>query len=174
MAWRMLMWVLLGVTWLVSGCGSVDPKPEAKVTLEDGLYVVVPPAEDATSLAQRVVELETVPVKDEPVESMRISTMPIVRLREMQLRGVGLDEANACNQITFKNDERLKAFSRDHVGTRVAVVIGGKVISSHKIRVPLEDDEFQVTFCTEGGGDHLYRHLRDVYSYMTKKHGVPE
>ena len=177
MAWRMRIWVLLGGTWLVSGCGSVDAKPETeKVSLEDGLYVVVPPAGDstsprATSPTQRVVELETVPVKDEPLESMRVSTQPIVRLREMQVRGVGLDEANACDQITFKNDERLKVFSRENVGARLAVVIAGKIVSSHKIRVPLEDEEFQVTFCTEGGGDHLYRHLRDVYSYMPAKHG---
>ena len=173
---RRVTWALLGGTWLVSSCGSVDPKAETAATLlDDGVYLVMAPApeaaEGATALAPGVVELETVPLKDEPVETMQVSTTPVVRLREMHVNGVHFDETNACELITFKNNEKFKLFTRGHVGSRLAVVIGGKVVSSHKVRVPLEDEEFQISFCTEGGGDHLYRHLREVYSYMPERHG---
>jgi preprotein translocase subunit SecD len=171
-----ITWVLLGLTWLASSCRSVDPKAETAATsLDDGVYPVVTPAdagtsEGASALTRGVVELKTVPVKDEPVESILVLANPVVRLREMHVTGAQLDETNSCQLITFKNDERLKRFSREHVGSRLAVVIGGKVVSSHKVRVPLEGEEFQISFCTEGGGDHLYKHLRQVTSYLPERH----
>ena len=73
-----------------------------------------------------------------------------------------LDENDECTQVELENTDALKAFSRDHVGSRLAVVIDGKVTTHHKIREPIETDKIMVTFCTEGGGDHLHKHLKTV------------
>jgi hypothetical protein len=170
-----IIWGLLAASWVVSGCAPVETKSgTAPVSLDDGVYLViqetdVEAAGGATVKGQGVAELETVPLKDEPVETIRVSTPPVVRLRELRPRGAHFDQENACQLLTFQNDERLKAFSRGHIGSRVAMVIAGKVVTSHKIRAPLEADEVQISFCTEGGGDHLYKHLKELYASIPQK-----
>lgn len=135
--------------------------------LEDGVYPVIQP--DREPLADRgpggevrVVKVESLPIKGEPPETFLVVADPIVRIRDVSGWQFGIDQKNECSRVALKNTDRLKAYSRDHVGSRLAIVIGGKVITAHKIRVPLESDEIVITFCTEGSGDHLHRNLREV------------
>ena len=65
-------------------------------------------------------------------------------------------------EVGFQNTDELKAYTRDHVGSRLAVVIGNKVISHHKIREAIESVEVRITCCTVGGGDHLHKHLKEL------------
>lgn len=53
----------------------------------------------------------------------------------------------------------LEKFTRDNVMKNVAIVIGGKVVTMHKIRVPIIGGKIQVTRCTDHGCEALYTEL---------------
>lgn len=71
-------------------------------------------------------------------------------------------QSNECTEIGFQNSNELKAYTRDHIGSRLAVVVDNKVISHHKIREAIETNEVRITCCTVGGGDHLHKHLKQL------------
>jgi hypothetical protein len=115
-----------------------------------------------------VVELQVIPMEGEALETMRISTEPLLRLRFVSDHEFKFDTKGECATVVLENTEPLKAYSREHVGSRLAVVVGGKIVTHHKIRVPLESDQVNITFCTKGGGDHLMKHLKDVLPVPTR------
>ena len=53
----------------------------------------------------------------------------------------------------------LEKFTRDNVMKNVAIVIGGKVVTMHKIRVPIIGGKMQITRCTDHGCEALYTEL---------------
>ena len=139
---------------------------QARVVLEDGVYPVVvtdegmPKGDPEIS----VVELINVPVEgseDSSPDKIRVIARPLLRFRELSRFNFTFEE-NECTEIGFQNTDELKAYTRDHVGSRLAVVIDNQVISHHKIREAIESDEVRITCCTVGGGDHLHRHLKEI------------
>ena len=108
-----------------------------------------------------VVQLENVPVSgsEEPVSgTIGIVSRPLLRF--VDLPGFEFSfEQNECTEIGFATNEELREYTRNHVGSRLAVVIDQRVISNHKIREAIETDQIRITCCTEGGGDHLHRYL---------------
>jgi hypothetical protein len=149
------------------GCrGPVTAERPSASTAEDGVYRIVPRDSGATEASAagegRLIELETVPMPEEEPELVLLAGEPLLRFRDLPSCEYEQDSREGCTRIFFRNTEGFRAFTRDHVGTRVANVIGGRVISCHKIRAPIETDEVAVSFCTPGGGDHVLRHLRTV------------
>lgn len=53
----------------------------------------------------------------------------------------------------------LEKFTRENVMKNVAIVIGGKVVTTHKIRVPIVGGKLQITRCTDHGCEALYTEL---------------
>ncbi len=53
----------------------------------------------------------------------------------------------------------LEKFTRDNVMKSVAIIIGGKVVTTHKIRVPIVGGKMQITRCTDHGCEALYTEL---------------
>jgi len=54
----------------------------------------------------------------------------------------------------------LEKFTRDNVMKGVAIVIGGKVVTTHKIREPIIGGKLQITRCTDHGCEALYTELQ--------------
>lgn len=64
-------------------------------------------------------------------------------------------------EISLAEDQikPLEKFTTDNVMKSVAIVIGGKVVTMHKIRVPIVGGKMQITRCTDHGCEALYTEL---------------
>ena len=145
---------------------ELDKEAQTRVVLEDGVYPVVS-TEKAMAKGDpeiKVVELINVPVEgsgDSTPEKIRVIPRPLLRFRKLSHFDFTFQK-NECTEVGFRNTDELKAYTRHHVGSRLAVVISNKVISHHKIREPIEADVVRITCCTVGGGDHLHKHLKEL------------
>jgi preprotein translocase subunit SecD len=54
----------------------------------------------------------------------------------------------------------LERLTRDRQGRQVAVVLGGEVVSLHKVREVIKGGEVQITSCAPGGAERLLERLR--------------
>ena len=145
---------------------EIDEEGQTRVVLEDGVYPVVLAAEARPKgdAEIKVVELINVPVEgsgDSTTDKIRVIPRPLLRFRKLSHFDFTFRK-NECTEVGFQNSDELKAYTRDHVGSRLAVVIDNKVISHHKIREAIESDEVRITCCTVGGGDHLHKHLNEL------------
>ncbi|HZJ17753.1 MAG TPA: hypothetical protein VFD27_22050, partial [Chthoniobacteraceae bacterium] len=145
---------------------ELDKEAQTRIVLEDGVYPVVLAAEAMPKgdAEIKVVELINVPVEgsgDSTPEKIRVIPRPLLRFRKLSHFDFTFQK-NECTEVGFRNTDELKAYTRDHVGSRLAVVIDNKVISHHKIREAIESDEVRITCCTVGGGDHLHKHLKEL------------
>jgi hypothetical protein len=136
------------------------------IVIEDGVYPVVMaeralPGDDSELKA---VELINVPVEGSEhsiADKIRVFPQPLLRFRKLSHFDFKI-EKNECTEVGFQNTDELKAYTRDHIGSRLAVVVDNKVISHHKIREEIKADEVRITCCTVGGGDHLQKHLKEL------------
>jgi preprotein translocase subunit SecD len=64
-------------------------------------------------------------------------------------------------QLTLEDEqiEPLKQFTDTNLGKTVAIVIGGEVVSTHKIRTAITGGRLQITRCTKHGCETLYTRL---------------
>ncbi len=139
---------------------------ESSVILDDGVYPILPGDEAAPKIDPgiKIVELVNVPVEgsdDSTTEKIRVIGQPLLRFRNVSHFDFTF-EKNECTEIGFQNSEELKAYTRNHIGSQLAVVIDNQVISHHKIQEAIESDQVQITCCTQGGGDHLHKYLKEL------------
>ena len=143
-----------------------DPAVQTNVAVEDGVYPVVVADETGAqgNPEIEVVELPSVPVEgseDETPETIRVIPKPLLRFTALSHFDFKFVK-NECTEIGFQNTDELRAYTRDHVGARLAVVVDNRVISHHKIREAIETGEVRITCCTVGGGDHLHKYLQHL------------
>jgi len=53
----------------------------------------------------------------------------------------------------------LERFTKEHVGGRIAVVVGGKVATRHKVRQAITGGALQISCCGAGACEHLMERL---------------
>lgn len=60
-------------------------------------------------------------------------------------------------EVTLASEQvrPLEEFTRAHLGGRVAIVLGGEVISEHKVRAVVEGGKLQITRCGDNACDVL-------------------
>lgn len=65
-------------------------------------------------------------------------------------------------EISLAEDQvkPLERFTTENVMKNVAIVIGGKIVTMHKIRVPIVGGKMQITRCTDHGCEALYTQLQ--------------
>lgn len=65
-------------------------------------------------------------------------------------------------EISLAEDQikPLEKFTTENLMKSVAIVIGGKVVTMHKIRVPIIGGKMQITRCTDHGCEALYTKLQ--------------
>lgn len=139
--------------------------------LPDGLYLVLrsadqekrvaPVSENETLLANDFHFLE--PAEREPVVYLVVQSKPFIPF------SLGSDPAEDREEVTGKprlllqlsEDQKgpLEEFTRTNLGKTVAIVIGGDVVTSHKVKSAITGGRLQVTRCTEHGCETLFTKL---------------
>ena len=91
-----------------------------------------------------------------------IALLPIPGCKE----SANLDDRQEAVMLDFSEEAaaKLKRFSADNIGGAVAVVIGGKIATRHKIRVAISGGKLQISCCGAGACEHLLSELKDNYS----------
>jgi puromycin-sensitive aminopeptidase len=67
-------------------------------------------------------------------------------------------------QLAEEQAGPLEAFTAKNLGRTVAIVIGGEVVSSHKIRQAITGGRLQITRCTDTGCEAIYSELRKEHN----------
>jgi preprotein translocase subunit SecD len=65
-----------------------------------------------------------------------------------------------------KAAKALERLTRDHLGRQVAIVLGGEVVTKHKVREVIKGGDVQITSCAPGAAGHL---LKQLQAHQQKK-----
>jgi preprotein translocase subunit SecD len=165
----------LSAALLVIGISSPAPgqdkstKPTKK--RPDGVYAVL---RDSTE------EKEVLPLKDgealvvnrhrylkpgdkEPPRYLVVRTSPDVELElagEPKVVEEGGDVVRVLLKLQPGPAKALELLTTDRVGKQVAVVIGGEVVTAHKVREAIKGGGVQITSCAPGGAKYLLKQLK--------------
>jgi preprotein translocase subunit SecD len=139
--------------------------------LVDGLYLIQREAKSEKEL-QPIIDPERILINDyefiapeERGETSYVvvsknSFVPII-LASKPVKSS--DQTGKPKLEIFLADDQIKPlekFTTDNVMKSVAIVIGGKVVTMHKIRVPIVGGKMQITRCTDHGCEALYTELQ--------------
>jgi preprotein translocase subunit SecD len=59
-----------------------------------------------------------------------------------------------------KAAQALEDLTRGHLGRQVAIVIGGEVVTMHKVRTVIKGGDVQITSCAPGAAEYLLKQLQ--------------
>ena len=54
----------------------------------------------------------------------------------------------------------LERLTRDHLGRQVTIVVGGEVVTMHKVREVIKGGDVQITSCAAGAAKYLLEQLQ--------------
>jgi preprotein translocase subunit SecD len=144
-------------------------KPESN--LADGLYLVLRSDHDKQKVGT-IGATETLvandfhllePAEREPVVYMVLQTKPFIPLILGASPAEDKEEATGKPrlQLQLTEDQKgpLEEFTRAHLGETVAIVIGGDVVTSHKVKSAITGGRLQITRCTKHGCETLFTRL---------------
>jgi len=102
------------------------------------------------------------PGQTEPPEVLVLTREPAVLL-ELASPPEG-DTAQACSvpvrlELVPSQAQALARFTGQNQGRSAAIVVGGEVVTVHKIRSAVEDGRMQVTCCSPGACGYLMQQL---------------
>lgn len=162
--------ILFATLLAAGGCGNEPPAPATQSSaasnlaarpLFNGAYLVLreaPTPQDANtnSPTQGVLVYDRRKYSDappdEPLAYVAIDLTDFVPLiiegtPEMQKDGRGFSKLTVS--LARQNADKLEAFTRSHLGGRIALVIDGQIITLHKIRSVVTGGKLQITRCTD-------------------------
>jgi len=145
----------------VAGIASVLP---------DGLYLVLRSSDTVVKLlpvgkTERLLSdnfhfLE--PAEREPIRYLVLQTTPFVPLiLASDPKEDREDSGKPRLQLQLAEDQAgpLEDFSRSNLGGTVAIVIGGEIVTTHRIKSAITGGRLQITRCTEHGCETLFTKL---------------
>ena len=171
---------LLGVLLFVGGHGparSQDKAPEPPKKHPDGLYAV---------LRDNLKEKDVLPLKDgealivnhhrylknddnEPLRFLVVRSSPDVDL-DLADAPKAVKEEEEVVRILLKLQPKaataLERLTSDRRGGQIAIILGGEVVTTHKIREVIKGGELQITSCAAGGAKYL---LEQLQAHQQKK-----
>ena len=103
--------------------------------------------------------------ENEPLHYVVVRSAPDVLLdlaREPMAAGEGAD-LRILLQLRPKAAEALEQVTREYPDGQLTIVLGGEVVTTHKIRSVIKDGAVQITSCTAGAADYLLAQLRTRY-----------
>jgi len=153
----------------VPSVSDIENLPAAN--LKDGLYLILRegterkalvPLRDGESLVLDDYKyLEVKP--EEPPEYLVIRSAPDVPLilednprAERDVNG----RTKLYLTLSSKYVDKLERLTRDNLGSRVAVLVGGEIVSTHKIKSVIKDGRLQLTRCTDNACEYLLLRLK--------------
>jgi preprotein translocase subunit SecD len=171
---------LLAALLFVGGSAPMwahDQTPESPKKIADGVYAV---------LRESLKEKDVRPLKDGEV--LVVDRHPYLKKDEKEpprflvvhaAPDVDLDLAGAPK--AYKDDEEvvgvllklqpkaataLERLTSERVGKQIAIVVGGEVVTVHKIRAVIKGGEVQITCCAARSAKHL---LEQLHAHHKKK-----
>lgn len=148
--------------------GTAMPKLE---TLDDGLYLVLRQAltpKALEPLKQNEYSIENdfhllEPEEREPTVYLVLQSKPFVPLILGTAPKEDTEEISKKPrlqlQLTEEHKKTLEDFTREHMGETVAIVIGGNVVTCHKVKSVITGGALQITRCTKHGCETLFTTL---------------
>jgi len=105
--------------------------------------------------------------QNEPTMYLVVSKSPQVPISLSSPPKSGeIEDGKKAVMLDFSEEAaaKLERFSQDNIGGALAVIIGGKVVTRHKIRVAISGGKLQVSCCGAGACEQLMSELSDNYS----------
>ena len=129
------------------GCDS----PEHSSKLADGIYGVIAFEDQLSALpsakaGQCVIEFSPRFVKDSVGEPSEWFLLDLKSFAALELTEPPADLGDKIElAFTRKTQKALTELSADFIGKRVAIVIGGEVVTAHKVREKIEMGQLQIS-----------------------------
>jgi hypothetical protein len=148
-----------------------DQAPAARTKLPDGAYAV---------RREGLKEKDVLPLKDgevltvnrhrylkdgdkEPPRFLVVRSAPDVPLdlaAEPKAVKEGEEVVRILVKLRPKAAAALERLTRDRLGRQVAIVVGGEVVTVHKVRAVIKGGDVQITSCAAGGAGYLLKQLQ--------------
>lgn len=146
-------------------------KAADNVSLANGFYLILEEQADA-SVLQKPAENETIVtytldhlgVYDQPPRHFRVKTVPDVNFSSDAKAEVGdKNEGKTTLNVVLGagNAVEFQKFTAANIDRAVAIIIGGKVATAHKIRSEIVGGKIQITRCGDDACEKLYLWLKD-------------
>jgi preprotein translocase subunit SecD len=145
--------------------------PAAKPKVSDGVYAVeregaaekdVLPLKDGEALVVNRHRYQKTDGK-EPPRYLVVHATPEVTLDlagEPKADKEGDEVVRIQLKLQPKPAAALEKLTRERPGKQVAIVIGGEIVTVHKIRGAIPNGDVQITSCTPGAADFLLKQLQ--------------
>ena len=75
--------------------------------------------------------------------------VPLIIEGNPEMKSDGQGKSILTVSLSGKNVQRAEAFTRAHIGGRIAMVVDGEIVTLHKIRSVITDGKLQITRCTD-------------------------
>jgi len=165
-----VLFILICIIFFI-GCNRNDKgRNEAgNNKLNDGIYLVLNEYTDTSNIKNgqgKLIDFSHYFLEDnfkgQPLK-LEIDTAEFVQieLEKMPDSLVQPDKRiNLILSLTDSSGEHLSGFTEKHVGQKVAIVIGGKAVTEHKVRAKIEGGQLQITRCTDNACKYLFEELK--------------
>ncbi len=161
------LFVLLSI--LMYSCSGIEKEStDISTSYENGLYLILdefPEKEDVTDWKNTVefsLDFLEGNREGQPLY-LQLDTSDFVPL-DLAVEPHGITQPdkriNLMITLTEAAGEKLAEFTEDHIMDRVAIVIGGKAVTKHKVRSKIDSGKLQITRCTDNACEHLLVELK--------------
>jgi len=145
-------------------------KGKAKSKLKDGLYLILRQDADRVKVEPAGPDEEIVindfeflqPSERETTVFVAVSQnhfIPFIFSTDPAKDSDDKGRTKLLLQLAEDQIKPLESFTEKHCGKSVAIIIGGKVVTTHKIREAITGGKLQITRCSDFGCDVLYTQL---------------
>jgi preprotein translocase subunit SecD len=148
-----------------------DKTPEPPKKVPDGIYAV---------LRENLKEKDVLPLKEgevllvhhfrylkkdekEPPRFLVVHSAPDIVLDlvgEPKAVKEGTEVVRIFLKLQPKEATALERLTRDRLGRQVTLVVGGEVVTMHKIREVIKGGDVQITSCAAGAANYLLERLQ--------------
>ena len=161
------LWVMTAMVALLGCAGSAPRSGDAAAKLANGFYAVLgeseieASADSAAGTAAHVLlpyDHIYTDTPDEPRVWLALSPSPYVPLVLTGPPDIGVSEkgfASLSIALAPENTKLLEDFTREHLNGPVAIVVGGEVVTKHKIKSVITGGKMQITRCTDNACEVL-------------------
>lgn len=142
------------------------------VSLENGIYLILEEFESEPSPDQTgsIVRFDhgflDGNTQGQPIY-LEIDTRELVSL-DLAEKPEGIPQKdkrlNLMLTLSENGKQQLADFTRKHLNKRVAIVIGGRAVTKHKVRTVIDGGRLQISRCTDNACEHLLFELKENYS----------
>lgn len=149
----------------------VAQKAAENVSLPNGFYLILEEQADASVLQKPADDeaivtytLDHLGVHDQPARHFRVKAVPDLHFSSDAKTELGdkVEGKTTLNVVLGEgNAGEFQKFTAANIDRAVAIIIGGKVVTAHKIRAEIVGGKIQITRCGDDACEQLNLWLKD-------------